>query len=104
MSDDLKDELKHLEQRIDSIAQVMSAVADDMLRACFMFEELSRAGLIPNPLPWELCTLMVELQHAMRARNDGFTEQNDQPLDLIIHELQEKIVKLRSSLAKEGHA
>jgi len=90
-----------LDERLHNMAKVVAAVADDMLRACFMMEELSRAGLMPHPLPWELCSVMVELQHAMNAKENG--EQSDRPLDIIIHELQERVVGLRGSLAKEGH-
>lgn len=101
MSTEVEERIKNLEEQVRNISQAVAAVADDMLRACFMFEELSKAGLIPSPLPWELCTLMVELQHALRAKREG--ETGDQPIDLIIQELQERIVTLRASLAKEGH-
>jgi hypothetical protein len=99
--DQLEKRVAELEERLGHMAKVVSAVADDMLRACFMMEELSRAGLMPNPLPWELCSVMVELQHAMHAKQHG--EQSDRPIEIIVHELQERIVAMRASLAKEGH-
>lgn len=99
----LTDRLDSLENQISGIAQVCAAVADDMLRACFVLEELSSAGLLPSPLPWNLGTHLVELQHALQAQQNRETTENGEPIDQRIERLKAEITKLRRELARNNH-
>lgn len=99
----LSDRLDSMESQIAGIAQVCAAVADDMLRACFVLEEMSSAGLLPHPLPWTLGTHLVELQHALQAQQNRETTENGEPIDQRIERLQAEITKLRRELARNNH-
>lgn len=99
----LSNRIDSLEEKLSGIAQVCAAVADDMLRACFVLEEMSNAGLLPNPLPWTLGTHLVELQHALQAKQNQETTENGEPIDQRIERLREEITNLRRELARNNH-
>ena len=99
----LSDRVDYLDDKIVGIAQVCAAVADDMLRACFVMEEMSNAGLLPNPLPWNLGTRLVELQHALQAQSNRETTENGEPIEQRIQRLKDEVSQLRRELARNNH-
>jgi len=99
----LANRLDSVEEKLSGIAQVCAAVADDMLRTCFVLEEMSNAGLLPNPLPWNLGTRLVELQHALQAKQNQETTEYGEPIDRRIERLKEEVTHLRRELARNNH-
>jgi hypothetical protein len=66
-------------------------------------EELSRVGLLPNPLPWKLATVLVELQHAIKAKEDGDRTESGEPIEARVQDLYNEVAVLRADLAKNKH-
>jgi hypothetical protein len=99
----ISDRVDILDEKVLGIAQVCAAVADDMLRACFVLEEMSNAGLLPNPLPWNLGTRLVELQHALQAQSSQEKTENGEPIEQRVQRLKEEVTQLRRELARNNH-
>lgn len=101
--DRLAQEVDFLSEKVTGIAQVCAAVADDMLRACFVLDEMSNAGLIPSPLPWGLGTKLVELQHALQAQANRDQTENGDPIEKRVDQLRIEVAKLRKELARNNY-
>jgi len=61
----IEERVEKMESDLSVIAQVVSAVTDDTLRVCLVLQELASGGYLPE-LPWDLCTVLVNLQYEKR--------------------------------------
>lgn len=93
----IEDKVEKLESDLKVIAQVVSAVTDDTLRACLVLQELSHGGYLPE-LPWELGTALVDLQYALRDQAEKLpTARDGKPIELRVSELELQIKTLREA-------
>lgn len=92
---DMEARFAALEQRVQNLVEVCAAVADDTLRVCFVMDELTRAGQLPN-LPWETATMLVELHHAMQAAKDGLTEGGGESAAQKVEAIKSEVLRLRA--------
>lgn len=91
--EEIEPRLKAIEERLEKLVEVCSAVADDTLRVCFILDELMRAGQLPN-LPWDVATMLVELHHAMQAQKNGMTEDGGS-LSQRIEGIKAEVLRMR---------
>ncbi len=91
----LESRLTEVERRVQNLVEVCSAVADDTLRVCFVLDELTRAGQLPN-LPWNVATMLVELHHAMQAQKDGMTDGGGGSVAQRVEDIKAEVLRLRS--------
>jgi hypothetical protein len=96
---EIEDRLNELDRKVLNLVDVCSAVADDTLRLCFIFDEMNRVGVLP-PLPWELATSLVELHHAMQAEKAGDQDGCGVPIVERISTLKHEILSLRNEYQK----
>ncbi len=91
----LENRVKAVEEKVEKLVEVCSAVADDTLRVCFVLDELTRAGQLPN-LPWNVATMLVELHHAMQAQKNGMTDEGGESVAQRVEDLKAEVLRLRS--------
>lgn len=98
MSEEISERLVEIERKVTGLVEVCAAVADDILRVCFVLDEGRRAGSLP-PLPWDIATALVEMHHAMRAANEGMKDEEGTPATVRVEELRKQIRELRETYA-----
>lgn len=91
----VENRLKEVEGQVQKLLEVCAAVADDTLRVCFVLDELTRAGQLPN-LPWETATMLVELHHALQAAKDNLTETDGSTATQKVEAIKAEVLRLRA--------
>lgn len=102
MTATLEEKYRILEENLRVMAQVSAATTDDLLRVCFVLQELEQAGYLPT-LPWELGAALVDLQHAQQHQANKEPLKNGLPTEVVIKELQTRVRILREQFRDHAH-